>query len=100
MVPGRVMLDGKADLHTHTLHSDGALTPIELIRKAKSVGLRAISITDHDSVQGVGEAVLLGKEQDIDVVPGIELSATFNGSESHILGYFVDVTNAVLLESL
>ena len=94
------MLDGKADLHTHTHHSDGALSPLELIIKAQSVGLGAISITDHDTVHAVGEATSLGKQHDVEVVPGIELSATYNDSEIHLLGYFVDVTNEPLLESL
>ncbi|HEV8537499.1 MAG TPA: PHP domain-containing protein, partial [Bacteroidota bacterium] len=78
----------------------GALSPVELIAKAQSVGLSAISITDHDTVNAIEEAVTLGRDHSVDVIPGIELSATFNGSEIHILGYFVDVHNEALLESL
>ncbi|MGA2623058.1 MAG: PHP domain-containing protein [Bacteroidota bacterium] len=82
--------DGKADLHTHTTFSDGALTPAQLVKKAKQAGLAAISITDHDSVNGLDEAIAAGKDLDVAVVPGVELSATFNRKEVHILGYFVD----------
>ncbi len=94
------MLDGKADLHTHTIHSDGALSPLELITKAKSIGLHTISITDHDTVNAIKEAITIGNEHSIEVIPGIELSASYNGSEIHILGYFVNVENSALLESL
>jgi predicted metal-dependent phosphoesterase TrpH len=93
-------VDGKADLHTHTTNSDGALSPYELITKAKSVGLSIISITDHDTVNGIDEAIEISKEFDIEVIPGTELSATYHGNEIHILGYFVDHTNPILLESL
>ena len=94
------MLDGKADLHTHTIHSDGALSPLELIAKAKSVGLRAISITDHDTINAFAEAMVFGDEHGIEIIPGVELSTNYNGSELHVLGYFVDTKNKNLLESL
>jgi len=93
-------MDNKADLHTHTMYSDGALSPYELLQKAKSVGLRTISITDHDSVDGLDEAKEYAKELNIEVVPGIELSASFNSEEVHILGYFIDYHNKTLLDVL
>lgn len=93
-------MEGLADLHTHTTHSDGALSPHQLIQKAKSVGLQIISITDHDSVGALEEAVPAGKELGLEVIAGMELSASFDDQEVHILGYFVDYTNSSLLEAL
>lgn len=93
-------MEGKADLHTHTTYSDGSLSPYELIKKAKSVGLSAISITDHDSVSGLDDAIEIGKEFDVQVVPGMELSANHNDSEVHILGYLMDYHNKALQEAL
>lgn len=76
----------KCDLHTHTTASDGQYTPTELIQMAKERGLEAIALTDHDTMDGLEEAIQAGKQLDLRVIPGIELSAkeypTF-----HILGY-------------
>lgn len=85
--------DGKADFHTHTTFSDGALTPAQLVKKAKQAGLAAISITDHDNVNGLDEAISAGKDLGVAVVPGVELSAIFDRKEVHILGYFFDHHN-------
>jgi predicted metal-dependent phosphoesterase TrpH len=93
-------VDGKADLHIHTIYSDGALAPAGLIARAKKVGLSIISITDHDTIGGIDEAIAAGKENDIEVIAGIELSASMNGAEVHILGYFVNHTNKELIYSL
>jgi len=90
----------QADLHTHTTKSDGALSPVELVEKANGAGLKIISITDHDSVNALEEAIAVGKTHDIEVIPGTELSATYKGMEIHILGYFVDHHNPTLLEAL
>ncbi len=93
-------MNTRADLHTHTTKSDGALTPRELVLKAKSVGLRIISITDHDSINALDESVRLGNDEGVEVIPGTELSATYKGTEIHILGYFIDYRNEHLLQSL
>lgn len=93
-------MHGSADLHTHTIHSDGTLTSSELVMKAKSVGLSVISITDHDTVNGIDEAMTAGKECGITVVPGIEMSTYLIDKEIHLLGYFVDHHNERLLQSL
>ena len=100
MNSGEGFVEDKADLHLHTTYSDGAYSPAEVIQRAKSAGLRIISITDHDSIGGLDEAIAVGKKNNIEVVAGIELSASFNGTEVHILGYFVDYHNSELLESL
>jgi predicted metal-dependent phosphoesterase TrpH len=93
-------MEGKADLHMHTIHSDGACSTEELILRAQRAGLTSISITDHDTVNAVGEAMALGDECGVRVIPGVELSSSHNGFDIHLLGYFVDHTNAVLLDYL
>lgn len=93
-------MDGRADLHTHTTYSDGALSPYDLVKKAKSVGLNIISITDHDTVGGLDEAIEIGREFDVEVIPGVELSASLKDMEVHILGYFFDYKNKILLDAL
>jgi predicted metal-dependent phosphoesterase TrpH len=87
----------KADLHTHTNFSDGMFSPDELILKAKNAGLKYISVTDHDNVEAVDEAVEFGRGHYIDVIPGAEISAEHNGKETHILAYFIDHKNEELL---
>ncbi|HOP10164.1 MAG TPA: PHP domain-containing protein [Oscillospiraceae bacterium] len=87
------------DLHTHSTRSDGSMSPIELIDHAKKSGLEAISLTDHDTADGVKEAMTRGAEIGIEVVPGIELSAQ-SDTETHILGYFIDIDHPALKEAL
>lgn len=79
-----------ADLHIHSLHSDGKLTPKEIVKHAKGVGLKAISLTDHDTVKGIADAISYGSKNDILVIPGIELSTEYNNEEIHLLGYFIN----------
>ncbi len=76
------------DLHTHTTSSDGSMAPAELVKYAKHKGLKAIAITDHDTTDGLQEALQEGKSTGLEVIPGIEISADFN-PEMHILGYFL-----------
>lgn len=77
------------DLHNHTLHSDGALSPQALVDLAAARGLAAIALTDHDTLDGVPAAMQHGRERGIEVVPGIELSVVLDDCEIHLLGYFV-----------
>jgi len=79
-----------ADLHIHTSVSDGCLTPSEAVAMAKDINLKAIAITDHDTMDGVKEAMEEGEKLDIEVIPGVELSTDYNNFEIHILGYYVD----------
>ena len=88
----------RLDLHIHTTASDGAWEPAEVVHGARSGGLHAISITDHDTVAGVAEAQAAGAEAGVTVIAGCELSSTLDGRELHILGYGVDTSNAALLE--
>lgn len=93
-------MDRKADLHIHSTFSDGALPPADVVRRARNAGLDVVSLTDHDSVGGVPEAIEAGKEVDVEVIAGVELSAAYDTTEIHILGYFVDHTSKQLLECL
>ncbi len=88
------------DLHVHTTASDGTLKPSEAVACAQHKGLKAIAITDHDTVQGVAEALEAGVELGMEVIPGVEISVDHSGGELHILGYFVDIHRAVLRENL
>ena len=80
----------KTDLHIHTTYSDGILTPLEVLEWAKKKNLTDIAITDHDTTEGVAEAIKAGAPLGINVIPGIELSCEEQGQEVHILGYFLD----------
>lgn len=84
----------KADLHMHTTFSDGALSPQELLEQASRAGLTIVSITDHDNVGAFDDAIPLGKRMGIEVIPGVELSASIEDRDIHILGYFIDYTSA------
>lgn len=89
---------GFCDLHLHSNYSDGTLSPVEIIDRAKERDLTAISIADHDEIDAIIPATTYGKERDINVLSGIELSAMFEDIEIHILGYLFDVNNESLNE--
>lgn len=86
-----------ADLHLHTYFSDGTLSPAQIIALAKKSELRCISITDHDSVAAYLSTL---PQVDIEIIPGIELTADFNNTEVHILGYFIDYAQPWFQEKL
>src|SRR3712207_5693067 len=91
----------KVDLHTHSTYSDGLLSPATLVEEAASRGVRFLALTDHDTVAGIPEARAAGDRLGIEVIPGVELSAAFEGGgEVHLLGYFVDIDDPALLEQL
>jgi len=89
-----------ADLHLHTLFSDGTYSPAELILGAVKRDIMVISVTDHDTVDAVAPALEAGKVNGVEVLPGIELTAEYDGLEIHILGYLIDYTDKALLEKL
>jgi len=76
------------DLHTHTRFSDGTFTPTEIVELAAREGLRAVAITDHDSVDGLEEALDAGERLGIEVVPGVELNLEHDQVTMDLLGYF------------
>jgi predicted metal-dependent phosphoesterase TrpH len=78
------------DLHSHTTASDGSLFPRELVREAVKHGVRVLAITDHDSTEGLAEALdEAAKHPPLTIVPGIEINTDVEGGEIHILGYFL-----------
>ena len=86
-------MTNKTDLHMHTYFSDGYNSPEMLIEKAHSRGIKTLSITDHDSTNGISEASRFASKYDIEVIPGVEISTDIRDSEVHILGYFIDPKN-------
>ena len=91
---------GFVDLHLHTTASDGANTPSEIVRYAKLRGLQAIAITDHDTVEGLEEALAEGEKVGFEVIPGIEISAVHSPGSMHLLGYFLNTQHPLLTEKL
>jgi hypothetical protein len=89
-----------ADLHIHTTISDGTDTPEQIVNKALSVGLEAIAITDHDIMDGAVIAKEAAHDNKIIVLSGVEISCYYNEVEVHILGYFNNIENPQLLETL
>lgn len=87
------------DLHTHSTESDGAMSPREVIRHAKEAGLSAVALSDHDTIGGVESAMDEGRKVGIEVVPAIELSAQ-SDTETHILGYYIDINSDFLNSKL
>jgi len=89
----------KIDLHTHSTFSDGTLSPASLVKKARMKGITVLSLTDHDTIDGMGEFMKACRFCGIKCLTGVELSAEFP-STLHILGYRIDPDNAVLKGSL
>jgi predicted metal-dependent phosphoesterase TrpH len=83
----------RIDLHTHTTFSDGSFSPTELVDLATQQGLDFLAITDHDTTEGLSEALEATKSISLELIPGIELSAQFQNREMHILGYFINPTD-------
>lgn len=94
------MEQGYIDLHAHTTASDGTLTPARLVGRAQEKGLRAVAVTDHDTVDGLPEALAEAAKREFEVVPGVEISVDYLGGEMHMLGYYINLNSASLLHSL
>ena len=94
-------MSANVDLHLHTLASDGRLTPTQLVQLAARQGLRTVSISDHDTTDGLAEAFEAAKQfPNLRIIPGIELSADVPGDEVHVLGYFIDPNDEELQSEL
>jgi hypothetical protein len=90
----------RVDLHVHSNNSDGAFPPADVARIAREAGLDGIALTDHDSTAGVEAARVAGESLGLRVIPGSEISAVYQGSSVHILGYFLDTAHPRLVEEL
>ncbi|NLJ84144.1 MAG: PHP domain-containing protein [Halanaerobiaceae bacterium] len=89
-----------ADLHLHSIYSDGSCTPAELVELARERGLDTVALADHDTVAGLDEMIQAGKEKGIQVIPALELS-TYDGEvELHILAYFIEYRNPAFREKI
>jgi predicted metal-dependent phosphoesterase TrpH len=84
----------RIDLHTHTNFSDGSFSPTALVKLAHQKGLNILAITDHDTTEGLTEAMEAVQGLPLELIPGIELSTEFQGRETHILGYFIDLSDS------
>ncbi len=89
----------RTDLHTHTFFSDGRYSPEDLVAEAVRGGLRCLAVTDHDTLAALPRARRAASGR-LEIVGGVELSAQWEGRDIHILGYFVDETDRVLIERL
>lgn len=82
--------NSKIDLHVHSDKSDGSLSPSDLVSYAIKQGVSAFALTDHDTVDGIDEAIAVSKGTSVTVIPGIELSTAYEGKDIHIVGLFID----------
>src|SRR5947209_8593124 len=83
------------DLHAHSTASDGSRAPADVVREAHRIGLSAIALTDHDTLDGIPEAVATARELNVRIVPGVELSAVEGDVETHILGLHLSDTSSL-----
>jgi 3',5'-nucleoside bisphosphate phosphatase len=91
---------GFADLHLHTFFSDGTFTPEELAQRGAQVGLVAMALTDHDTVEGCARMAQACQSLGMEFIPGTELTAEFEGHEVHLLGYFLNDRQPRLLAEI
>lgn len=82
------------DLHVHSTKSDGSYTPTELVNYALEKGLSAFALTDHDTTDGIEEAMKAAEGKPIEVIPGIEFSSEYEGKDIHIVGLYIDYQSA------
>ena len=82
-----------ADLHIHTNFSDSTSSPEEVIEQAHKAGINCLSITDHDTLEGINPTLEAAAKYNIEIIPGVELSSEIQGKDVHILGYLFDHEN-------
>lgn len=92
----KIIKNGQFDLHLHTTASDGSFSPAEVVEMAAAKGITSLAITDHDTTDGIKEAVDAGKKQGVHVIPGIELSTKYKGKNIDILGYQIKESKELL----
>jgi predicted metal-dependent phosphoesterase TrpH len=92
---------GQADLHIHSTASDGRLTPAEVVQEAARRGLKFMSLTDHDTIDGIATAKAAAKGfPSLKLIPGVEISTDIAAGEVHVLGYFINSTSQELIAKL
>ena len=92
---------GKVDLHIHTTASDGRLSPEEIVRKSAGLGMNTIALADHDTIDGIAPALEVARDfPQLTVIPCVEISTDTPGGEVHMLGYFIDYRDSVLMAAL
>lgn len=94
------MADKTADLHVHTRFSDGTDSPERVVELASATGLSCLSITDHDNIEALKIAEPIAARHGLELIPGIEMSASIDGLEVHVLGFLFDAEHAVLQRHL
>ncbi|HEV8354876.1 MAG TPA: PHP domain-containing protein [bacterium] len=80
----------RIDLHTHTTASDGTSSPAELVALAKKLGVGILAVADHDTTESVDPVMTLAAQEEIEVIPAVELNTDIENAEVHVLGYFID----------
>ena len=88
------------DLHTHSLRSDGALSPADLVKRAAARGVKIQALSDHDTLVGVAEAEAVGKGLGVRIIPATELNTESDWGDAHVLGYFIDPADSELEDRL
>lgn len=83
----------RVDLHCHSTASDGRLTPAQLVERAKQLGLKALALTDHDTVAGLGLFQAAGQARNLETIPGVEVSTDYPTGTMHLLGLLIDSQN-------
>ncbi len=94
------MRHSRYDLHTHSMVSDGILRPADLVARADEAGIRVLALTDHDTTDGLAEALEAAAGRELRLVPGVEISVTWNRRTVHVVGLFIDSDCGVLREGL
>jgi 3',5'-nucleoside bisphosphate phosphatase len=90
----------KVDLHCHSLASDGALTPSQVVERAHANGVEMLALTDHDTVAGLAQARVTADQLGLKFIPGIELSSQWSGVGIHVVGLGIDTDNSILKAAL
>ena len=88
------------DLHTHSLRSDGALSPADLVKRAAARGVTIQALSDHDTLAGIAEAEATGRDLGVRIIPATELNTESEWGDAHVLGYFIDPADAALEDRL
>jgi len=94
------MTNGKIDLHLHTNKSDGRLSPTDLVRLVHEGGVRRMALTDHDTTDGVEDAMAEGRRLGVEVIPGVELGTDSRSGDLHMLGLFLDYHDRAFQETM